>query len=140
MRKGRRRRYWPWRSGAGALAAGLLSGTNGAIAQPPYLPTAPAPVVQGPYIAGDREPLGKRLNDTFIGRHDMFYEPPPGYFARNTFGMMKAKADPHRFTPLSHRLPPRHDTPVASGRHPLQPDREPAPRLARAGGHRVEPR
>jgi hypothetical protein len=98
MRKGRRRRYWPWRSGAGALAAGLLSGTNGAIAQPPYLPSAPAPVVEGPYIVGDREPLGKRLNDTFIGRHDMFYEPPPGYFARNTFGMMKAKADPHRFT------------------------------------------
>jgi hypothetical protein len=28
----------------------------------------------------------------------MFYEPPPGYFARNTFGMMKVKADPHRFT------------------------------------------
>jgi hypothetical protein len=28
----------------------------------------------------------------------MFYEPPPGYYIRNTFGMMKAKADPHRFT------------------------------------------
>jgi hypothetical protein len=27
----------------------------------------------------------------------MFYEPPPGYYARNVFGTMKAKADPHRF-------------------------------------------
>jgi hypothetical protein len=42
-------------------------------------------------------PRHSRWNDAFIGRHDMFYEPPPGYYARNTFGMMKAKADPHRF-------------------------------------------
>jgi hypothetical protein len=27
----------------------------------------------------------------------MFYEPPPGYYVRQAFGMMKAKADPHRF-------------------------------------------
>jgi hypothetical protein len=28
----------------------------------------------------------------------MFYEPPVGYYVRNHFGVMKAKADPHRFT------------------------------------------
>jgi hypothetical protein len=44
------------------------------------------------------EPLLKRLHDHYIGRPDMFYEPPPGYFVRNQFGMMKAKTDPHRFT------------------------------------------
>jgi hypothetical protein len=98
MRKRLRRRYRHWRSGAGVLAAGLLSGANWAWAQPPYLPIASAPLVRGPYVADDREPALKRLHDVFIGRHDMFYEPPPGYYARNTFGMMKAKADPHRFT------------------------------------------
>jgi hypothetical protein len=43
----------------------------------------------------------------------MFYEPPPGYYAHNTFGVMKAKADPHRFTlyrsdflPGTNRLSP----------------------------------
>jgi hypothetical protein len=55
-------------------------------------------VAEGPYVVGDPDPLGKRLHDGFIGRHDMFYEPPPGYYARNNFGVMKAKADPHRFT------------------------------------------
>jgi hypothetical protein len=43
------------------------------------------------------EPIGKKYHDHYIGRHDMFYEPPPGYYARNTFAVMKAKADPHRF-------------------------------------------
>ena len=80
------------------MAAGLLSGTHWAWAQPPYLPISSAPVVEGPYVAGDREPTGKRLHDVYIGRHDMFYEPPPGYYVRNAFGVMKAKADPHRFT------------------------------------------
>ena len=98
MRTGIRQRSRPWRTGAGALAAGLLSGTGWAFAQPPYLPIGPAPVVQGPYEAGDRQPVGPWLKDTYIGRHDMFYEPPPGYYVRNAFGMMKAKADPHRFT------------------------------------------
>src|SRR4051794_3424044 len=76
MWMGRLRRSWPWRSGA--LAAGLLSGTEWAAAQPPYLPISSAPVVEGPYIAGEKTPVGQCLKDTFIGRHDMFYEPPPG--------------------------------------------------------------
>jgi hypothetical protein len=45
-----------------------------------------------------REPTAQCLHDQFIGRHDMFYEPPPGYYVRNNFAVMKAKADPHRFT------------------------------------------
>ena len=95
MRPERRKQYWHWRTGA--LAAGLLLGTQWAQAQPPYLPIASAPLVEGPVVAPP-EPRGKAFHDHYIGRHDMFYEPPPGYYARNTFGMMKAKADPHRFT------------------------------------------
>jgi hypothetical protein len=93
MARRRRRGRWP----AGVLAAGLVSGGGSALAQPPYLPVASAPVVQGPYVV-EPEPAGRKLHDGFIGRPDMFYEPPPGYFIRNTFGAMKAKADPHRFT------------------------------------------
>ena len=100
MRPVRRRPYGDWRSqwrwGTGALAAGLLSGAHWAWAQPPYLPIASAPVVIGPTEV-PKEPRNQRIHDAWIGRHDMFYEPPPGYFARNTFGMMKGKADPHRF-------------------------------------------
>jgi hypothetical protein len=98
MRKRLRRRHWPWPTGTGALAVGLLSGVNGVLAQPPYLPIGPAPVVEGPYEAGERDPAGKWAHDHYVGRHDMFYEPPPGYYARRVFGTMKAKADPHRFT------------------------------------------
>jgi hypothetical protein len=43
------------------------------------------------------QPVGQKYHDHYIGRHDMFYEPPPGYYVRQAFGMMKAKADPHRF-------------------------------------------
>lgn len=113
MRMRRQRRQWR----TGALAAGLLSGTSWAWAQPPALPVGPAPLVEGPFVAGDREPAKKRFFDTFVGRPDMFYEPPPGYFARNTFGIMKAKADPHRFTlyrtdflPGTNRLSPNGAT------------------------------
>src|SRR5262249_12919786 len=101
MRQGRRKRYgqaqrqWLWRTGA--LAAGLLSGTHLARAEPPYLPLGPAPLVAGPFEGSAPEPLGKKYRDHYMGRHDMFYEPPPGYYARNFFGVMKAKADPHRF-------------------------------------------
>ena len=55
-------------------------------------------VVIGPTVSPYPEPRDQRIHDDYIGRHDMFYEPPPGYYARNTFGMMKAKTDPHRFT------------------------------------------
>ena len=99
MRQKRRKTYRNWRChvSTGALAAGLLSGLNEVWAQPPYLPVASAPVVVGPTPVAP-EPAGQRLHDHYIGRHDMFYEPPPGYFVRNTMGVMKAKADPHRFT------------------------------------------
>ena len=101
MRPGRRRRYGPthadylWRTGA--LAVGLLSGAHWAWAEPPYLPLGPAPLAAGPFEMAVPEPVGKKYHDHYIGRHDMFYEPPPGYYARNVFGIMKAKADPHRF-------------------------------------------
>jgi hypothetical protein len=36
--------------------------------------------------------------DTFIGRPADFSEPPLGFYVRENFGVMKAKADPHRFT------------------------------------------
>src|SRR6185295_11711690 len=109
MRIRRRRRYWQ----TSALAAGLLSGASWAWAQPPYLPIGPAPLVEGPHESAERDPLSKRLHDYFIGRPDMFYEPPPGYYVRNTIAMMRTKADPHRFTlyqtdflPGTNRLSP----------------------------------
>jgi hypothetical protein len=97
----------------GALAAGLLSGSQWALAQPPFLPTGTTPLVSGPVAVPNSKPVGPWLKDTYIGRPDMFYEPPLGYYARNNFGVMKAKADPHRFTlyrtdflPGTNRLSP----------------------------------
>jgi hypothetical protein len=123
MRLGLRKR--PWRTAA--LAAGLLSGTSWARAQPPALPLGPAPLVEGPYVAGDRRSIGQRLHETLIGRHDLFYEPPPGYFVRNHFGMMKAKADPHRFTLYRSDFLPGTDrlSPTGASRFNLMASRLP---------------
>jgi hypothetical protein len=37
-------------------------------------------------------------HNTFIGRPADFVEPPLGFYLRENFNLMKAKADPHRFT------------------------------------------
>jgi hypothetical protein len=45
-----------------------------------------------------REARRQAWCDTFIGRPADFVEPPLGYYLRENFNLMKAKADPHRFT------------------------------------------
>jgi hypothetical protein len=51
--------------------------------------------------------------ETFIGRPELFYEPPPGFYISEHFSLMQARADPHRFTlyqtdflPGTNRLSP----------------------------------
>jgi hypothetical protein len=64
---------------------------------------APPPGPPGPPV-GPWPPLTpaqahrKHWADTFIGRPADFVEPPFGYYVHETFGMMKSKADSHRFT------------------------------------------
>ena len=45
-----------------------------------------------------REARRQAFCDTFIGRPADFVEPPPGYYLRENFSLMRSKADPHRFT------------------------------------------
>ncbi len=120
MRQFSRRRSWRTRrpQGDSGCAGGLGMGSDWGMiwvyAQPPYIPAGPAPILQGPFVNAVEQPIGPLLHDTYIGRPEMFYEPPLGYYARNAFGVMKAKADPHRFTlyrsdflPGTNRLSPQ---------------------------------
>jgi hypothetical protein len=85
---------------AGGLASGVLAAT--VWAQAPVPATGPAP--DGPCS----EPVGpvrraarhtfRVLQDNWIGYPSEFAEPPPGFYAYETLGVMRAKADPHRFT------------------------------------------
>jgi hypothetical protein len=38
------------------------------------------------------------LQNNFVGYPEEFVEPPLGFYNREIFGVMRAKADPHRFT------------------------------------------
>ena len=80
----------------GALATGLLSAT--VCAQPPVpIPsTGPGPAGRVPLTR--REIRHQAWRDTFIGRPADFIEPPLGAYVRDNFSLMRAKADPHRFT------------------------------------------
>ncbi len=59
----------------------------------PYPATGPMP---GPVVPWPRT-FRERLCDTFIGRPQDFVEPPAGFYLRENFGLMRAKADHHRF-------------------------------------------
>jgi hypothetical protein len=57
--------------------------------------------------------LRKSFCETFIGRPELFYEPPPGFYVSEHLTLMQARADPHRFTlyqtdflPGTNRLSP----------------------------------
>jgi hypothetical protein len=84
---------------AGGLAGGVLAAT--VWAQEPVPPTGPTPRVvceqEGP-IARATHHFGRVLQDSFLGYPKEFVEPPPGYYLREVFGTMQAKANPHRFT------------------------------------------
>jgi hypothetical protein len=85
-----RRRLWQ----AGAWVLMPLAAASGARAQVPAPPSGPAASIVPRYGYGGF----KTCCDTFIGRPDLFYEPPPGFYINEQFALMQAKADPHRFT------------------------------------------
>jgi hypothetical protein len=103
MRTGRGRTIWK----AGALASGWVAASAWAWGQAPvphnptgvvstvvpYPATGPVP---GPVVPWPRT-FREKLCDTFIGRPQDFVEPPVGFYIRENFGLMRAKADHHRF-------------------------------------------
>ena len=62
------------------------------------------------------------LQDDFIGYPETFVEPPLGYYVNRQFAMQVSKADTHRFTRLSLRLPAGHRPVLADRRVAVQPD------------------
>jgi hypothetical protein len=85
----------------GGLASGLLAA--GVWAQSPVPASGPAPAGYcEPARPGPiRRAFGhtyRVLQDNFIGYPSEFIEPPPGFYVNETLAVMKAKADPHRFT------------------------------------------
>ena len=100
MRMKRVKIFWT----AGGLASGVLVAS--AWAQAP----APAPVPAGyqpppPKVVCEEGPVRRAAGHTwraiqnnFVGYPEEFIEPPLGFYKREIFSVMKAKADPHRFT------------------------------------------
>jgi hypothetical protein len=83
---------------AGGLVSSVLAVS--ASAQTPVPPSGPAPVIVergGPITRPYRRPY-HILQDNFIGYPSEFVEPPLGAYVRETMGVMKGKADPHKFT------------------------------------------
>ena len=86
------------RTGATALAAALATAAAWAQAPPlPVTPTGPVPIAPGCGI-GPAQTRHQHLKDTFFGRPELFAEPPFGSYVRTNFAVMRAKADPHKFT------------------------------------------
>jgi hypothetical protein len=84
---------------AGGLASTVLAASVSA--QTPVPPSGPAP----PVIVEGGGPMKRAfhhtynvLQDNFIGYPSEFVEPPLGAYVRGTMGVMKVKADPHKFT------------------------------------------
>ncbi|MGE3822080.1 MAG: hypothetical protein AB7I30_21915 [Isosphaeraceae bacterium] len=91
-------RVWIFWSASG-LASGLLA--TSVWAQVPVPATGPAPHVAsrpvGP-IKGAALHTFHFLQDNWIGYPEEFVEPPLGFYIRDNWRVMRAKADPHRFT------------------------------------------
>jgi hypothetical protein len=97
MRRMRVRTLWP----AGAMATGLIAGSVWAQAPLPVQPTGPAPPIvehHGGPIRRFFHHTGRVLQDNLIGYPEEFIEPPAGALVGENFHMMRAKADPHKFT------------------------------------------
>lgn len=96
MRRDRFFRNWS----AGGLATGVLAASS-AWGQAPLPPSGPAPCVtcrtEGPVKRATHRTL-QEIQANFVGYPDLFVEPPPGYYNAEIFGLMRAKADHHRFT------------------------------------------
>jgi hypothetical protein len=107
MPAARERRSW-WASLLGvSLAAGAAEAQGPAVAVPPPPPGAvllpapppapPQPRPVGPIRRAVRH-VGRTVHQDFIGDPNLFYEPPLGANLYETFGVMRAKAEPHLFT------------------------------------------
>jgi hypothetical protein len=84
---------------AGGLASSILAAS--AAAQPPVQPSGPAPQYAHEHVGPIRQALRHTafvLKDNFIGYPETFVEPPPGFYVYESIGIMRAKADPHKFT------------------------------------------
>jgi hypothetical protein len=109
----RKRRIIAWTSGA--IAGGVFAGAAKAQdpARPPVIPipyAAPAQVTTGGPRPGEvvcetggpiRRKLRRTWNtlqDNWVGYPQEFVEPPPGFYLAENMGLMKAKANPHKFT------------------------------------------
>jgi hypothetical protein len=94
---GRERIFIFW--SAGGLASTVFA--TAVWAQAPVPPTGPAARVVcetgGPIRRGINH-VGRTLQDNLIGYPSLFVEPPIGFYNAENFNMMKAKADPHKFT------------------------------------------
>lgn len=136
----RKRGIIAWTAGAfagGAFASAVYAQDP---ARPPVLPipfAAPAPVAAGAPRPGEvicetGGPIRRKLRhtwnvlqDNLVGYPQEFVEPPPGFFLAENFGLMKAKANPHKFTlyrtdflPGTNRL-----TPIGASRFNLMATR-----------------
>ena len=60
-------------------------------------PGSPSPPPTGGTIGTVVNHVGFTVHDHFIGYPDQFVEPPVGFYLNESFHVMKAKADPHRF-------------------------------------------
>jgi hypothetical protein len=91
------RGWFLWSSGG--LASGVLAATVWAQAPMPATGPVPDPACEraGPGRRFFRHSF-RVLQDQWIGYPQEFVEPPPGFYIAETYGIMKAKADPHRFT------------------------------------------
>lgn len=95
MRLERRLLIWT----AGGLAGGVIAVS--AHAQTPLPPTGPAPCAPCERPGPIRRAWGhtfRVLQDQLIGYPSEFVEPPVGFYVHEYANVMRAKADPHRFT------------------------------------------
>lgn len=95
------RRRTRWLGWASAVAAGLASAP--ADAGEPFLHGHPpeAQPVQGRRVGPLRRLFrhtGYTIHDKFIGRPDLFIDPPVGFSVRESFAVNEARAEQHRFT------------------------------------------
>ncbi|MFO0953971.1 MAG: hypothetical protein U0835_23005 [Isosphaeraceae bacterium] len=95
-------RGWIFWSASGLASSLLVTSVWG---QAPVAPTGPAPVPAQAVAVPHGGPLKRAahhtfqfLQDNWIGYPEEFIEPPLGFYIRDNFRVMKAKADPHRFT------------------------------------------
>lgn len=78
---------------------GLLAATLWAQPPVPIPPTGPGPVGPAGFAPRTKRQIRHQAwRDTFIGRPADFVEPPLGSYVQGNFSLMRAKADPHRFT------------------------------------------